>query len=161
MKRTLLLLTMIFPMLLLMQGCGKDNIKIPSEDWVSLSEIEGDERFASLPLVSTKWKLLGFADEEQGRFKDAEPVGEKLYTLIFGKNGWIEGFTIANILTGKFSRNGNELKIESWTATEVGEGNEAKFYIESLNKVYTYRIAQKGLVLYYAEDKAMLFQPID
>ncbi|MCO5231659.1 MAG: META domain-containing protein [Chitinophagales bacterium] len=162
MKKSFLLLMTTYLMACTISGCSKENeIVIPSENWISLSEIPENVSFALLPLISTKWKLVGYADEALNSFRHVETSGLNDFTLIFEKGGKIDGFTSANILSGKFSHNANSLQIDSWTATEVGEGYYGELYVESLNKVYTYRINKKGLILYLAEDTAMLFHPID
>lgn len=91
--------------------------------------------------------------------KLAEPSEGDTYTLVFEKDGTLNGVTSTNQATGTYSLNRNDLRIKSWAMTEINELYDGSLYVESLNKVYSYKIAEKGLSLYYGDGKYLLLKP--
>lgn len=162
MKKSFLLLMTTCLIACTISGCSKENeIVIPSENWISLSEIPENDSFALLPLLSTKWKLVGFADEEQKIFKYAEPSTENTYLLVFKENGELTGTTSANEMFGEYKVKNSEVNITNWGGGKISEVHDGNMYRESFLHIYYYRINSKGLILYYTENKSMLFHPID
>ena len=139
-------------------GCRDDE---PPEGEVQLSEILENPDYASLPLVGTPWKLIGFVDEGRNRVKLAEPEGESTYLLTFNENGEISGRTSTNTVFGRYILASDSL-LEILTFTNITEVNElydGGYYIASMNDVFSFTLTPKGLALYYDSEKFMLFQP--
>jgi heat shock protein HslJ len=146
---------LLFPFL---SGC-QDNELPEGEIW--LSEISDYPAYRSLSLVGTEWKLIGFVDEIRGRVKLAEPDGENSYVLNFTENEEIYGRTSTNTAFGKYKVNdGSYLEIVQFNhLTKINELFDGRYFIESVNKVSSYNLSTKGLVLYYDDKKSMLFKP--
>lgn len=145
-------------------SCSENtNLSNLSDDWIPLADAEITENpdYESLPLVSTKWKLIGFVDEKHEAIKFAEPFEGNTYTLTFEEGGVLNGVTSTNQATGTYSLDGNSLEVKSWAMTEINELFDGELYIESLNKVNSYKISQKGLMLYYGNKKYLLYKPKD
>ena len=77
-----LLVCLIF-CLPLLGRCHKNN-REDDATTIALSEILENPDYVNLPLIGTKWKLVGFADGRTGQIKLAEPSEGDSYTLIFG-----------------------------------------------------------------------------
>lgn len=138
-------------------GCQEDGLP---EGEVRLSEIPDNPDYLSLPLVGTQWKLIGFVDARRHKVKPAEPEGEGTYLLTFNENGEISGRTSTNTAFGKYSLDDDQLSIlEFHNITEINELFDGRYYIESMNNVFSFNLSPKGLVLYYNAQKSLLFKP--
>jgi hypothetical protein len=141
-----------------LSGCQKNSLE--STDTIRLKEIRENSAYASLPLIGTKWQLVGFVDEKRKTIKLAKPDGGNSYTLLFKEDGYIEGNTSTNGAHGQFiTERDNFLTIQFSTLTEINETGDGMFYIESMKKVSQFEISKKGLALMYDRSKYMLFQP--
>jgi hypothetical protein len=141
-----------------LSGC-QDNELPEGEIW--LREIPDHPDYRSLSLVGTEWKLIGFLDEIRGRVKLAEPDGEDTYLLNFTEDEEIYGRTSTNSAFGKYLlTNGKYLEIFQFNhLTKINELFDGRYFIESMNRVSSYNLTTKGLVLYYDDKKFMLFKP--
>lgn len=146
----------------LLGGCQESEFPLEPGAVVSLNRIPENPEYTSLPLMGTKWKLLGFADEKTGNIKLAEPYSQNSYILIFMEDGELGGQTSTNIAYGRYSLTNNLLLISNFSnITEITEVFDGLLYIEVMNKVSSFKISSKGLNLYYEEGKFLLFKPIE
>ena len=141
-----------------LSGC-QDN-ELPEEE-IWLSEIPDYPDYRSLSLVGTEWKLIGFVDETRRRVKLAEPAAEDTYLLNFTEDEEIYGRTSTNTAFGKYvPNNSSYLEIFQFNhLTKINELFDGRYFIESMNRVSSYNLSTKGLVLYYDDKKFMLFKP--
>lgn len=149
---------MVF-LLPILGGCQDEELP---EGEIRLSQIPDNPDYASLPLIGTQWKLIGFVDGRRERLRLAEPTNENSYTIIFLKNGEFSGTTYANGMVGKYeaSEIDSSLKIlELGLKSFAGEIYDSPIYTESLKNSSDFSLSPKGLVLYYDSQKFMLFQP--
>ena len=151
--------------LMLLIGCQEEGLPDEEGAEVSLSRVPNNPGFASLPLIGTPWKLLGFVDKRTNKIKLATPFIDKSYTLHFMEKGDMEGFTSNNIVWTTYSlhpadKNGLDLSLFR-PSTYAGETDEGYLYIELMKKVNSYRISNKGLELYYDSHLYLLFQPME
>jgi|GEM_PF-3307282 len=95
----IILVGVIF-LLPILGGCQDDE---PPEGEVQLSEILENPDYASLPLVGTSWKLIGFVDEQWKRVKLVEPDGEVPICLHLMKMvKYADGHLLTRSLAGIF-----------------------------------------------------------
>lgn len=142
-------------------SCQESEAPLEPGKTVSLSRISGNEAYTSLPLVGTRWQLLGFADEKDGEIRLAESYLDDSYTLVFGETGTITGMTSTNTAHGEYSLSNSQLVISSFSnATEINELFDGPLYIETMNQVTAFKMTSKGLRLFYEGGKFLLFQPI-
>ncbi|WP_160150033.1 META domain-containing protein [Parabacteroides sp. Marseille-P3160] len=134
--------------------------------FLSLFEIGGcddSDKFSEPELLKT-WKLVGFGTTENNEIQTVKPEDcEECYTLTFHEDGTFSGQTSTNQVTGKYkiSYQDKELKILNLGGTEINELYDGKLYVESLLKVESYSITERGLELYYNSKKQfLLFKPI-
>jgi hypothetical protein len=146
----------------LLAGCQDSETPLEPGSVVSLNRIPENPNYASLPLIGTKWKLIGFADEKTGNIRLAMPVSSDNYTLIFERDGTLGGQTSTNIAYGRYSLTNNLLLISNFSnITEINELFEGSLYIEVMNKVSSLKISSKGLSLNYDDGKFLLFKPLE
>ena len=145
-------------------GCQEEGSPLESGDLVSLTKIPENPDYASLPLVGTRWKLIGFVDSKLEMIKLAEPDSSISYTLIFEEDGLLDGYTSTNPASGKYlieRDSGNYLQISTFRPnTYINELFDGRNYIDTMNKVNYFSISTKGLSLLYEKDKYLLFKPI-
>lgn len=149
--------------LLVMSGACKDKDTVDQDPaiGISLAEIPDDPDYISLPFVGTKWKLIGFADSGTNTIKLAEPSGGDTYTLIFEEDGTVSGLTSTNQATGSYTLDGHDLRITIWIMTYINELYDGPLYLEVINKVHSYQLSEKGLILNYASKKYLLYKPLE
>lgn len=148
----------------LLGGCQDQGLPDEEGAEVPLSRVPDNPGYASLPLIGTQWKLIGFVDGKKNRIRLAKPGGGDSYKLIFEDTGEIKGHTSTNTAQGKYS-----LDIDSKVLiisqfiylTRLNEFFDGRYYIESMNNVYSFDLSSKGLKLYYNTDKYLLFNPIE
>lgn len=119
---------------------------------VRLNQVPDNLSDTSVSLEDKQWKLVGFRDDRRNTVKLAEPYGEDTYLLTFNKNGEINGRTSTNTAAGKYSLNSNRrtLVISQFNhLTKINELFDGRYYIESMNQVFTFKLSSKGLALYY------------
>ncbi len=142
-------------------SCQESEAPLQPGETVALSRISGNEAYASLPLVGTRWQLLGFADDKDGEIRLAEPYSDDSYILVFEESGTITGMTSTNTAHGEYSISNSQLVISSFSnATEINELFDGPLYTETMNQVSTFKMNSKGLHLFYEGSKFLLFQPI-
>ncbi len=146
----------------MVSSCQESEAPLEPGATVSLDRIPENPAYTSFPLVGTRWKLLGFADEKDGEIKLAEPHSDDNFILVFAESGTIIGMTSTNEAYGEYSMSNNQLLISSFgNATEINELFDGPLYIETMNKVVTFKMSPKGLHLFYDEEKFLLFQPAE
>ncbi|WP_158860774.1 hypothetical protein [Lunatibacter salilacus] len=153
----------VFFILLLLQGCQGEELP---EGEVFLSQISNNQDYSSLPLISTKWKLIGFVDATRNTIKLAEDSQERSFTLTFKEDGVLEGFTSSNIVWREYvllpPLEANKIDLSLFApSTYAGETPDGYLYIELMKKVYLYQISTKGLALFHDPRKYLLFKPVD
>ncbi len=157
----------IFTLLVLIIGsmvssCQENEAPFVPGTTVALNRIPKNSAYTSLPLMGTRWKLLGFADEKTGEIRLAEPHSDDNFILIFGDSGEITGKTSTNEVYGEYSILNGQLSISSFgSATYINELFDGPSYIEAMNKVSINMMSSKGLHLFYDEGKFLLFQPVE
>ncbi|MCE7056993.1 hypothetical protein LZF95_20100 [Algoriphagus sp. AGSA1] len=143
----------------MVSSCQESEDPLEPGATVSLNRIPENPAYTSLPLMGTQWKLLGFADEKTGKIRLVEPYSDDNFILVFGESGTITGMTSTNEAYGEYSMSNNQLLISSFgNATEINELFDGPLYIETMNKVVTFKMSPKGLHLFYDEEKFLLFQ---
>lgn len=146
---------------LLLGGCQESETPLKPGAVVSLNRIPENPEYASLPLMGTKWKLIGFGDAKTDKIKLAEPYSQNSYISIFMEDGELGGQTSTNIAYGRYSLTNNLLLISNFSnITYINELFDGPLYIEVMNKVSSFKISSKGLSLSYEEGKFLLFKPI-
>src|SRR5690554_1126090 len=163
----LAMLIMILPML---GACQKDD-GLDQEGVINLKDIPENPIFADLPLVGTKWKLVGFANSETGKIKVADvglrgegnlPKCAKCFTFFLDEDNTYEYFTVENraIGTYRIENTENRLIFEGGYITMVGEiGGDGEKYAAAMYKVERFNISSLGLSLNYSSHEYLLFQP--
>lgn len=157
-SRWMVLVGMVF-LLQVLGGCQDEELP---EGEIRLSEIQDNPDYASLPLIGTQWKLIGFVDGRRERLRLTEPTNENSYTITFLTNGEFSGTTYANGMAGKYeaSEIDSSLKIlEFGLKSFAGEIHDSPMYTESLKNSSDFNLSPKGLALYYDSQKFMLFKP--
>ena len=124
-----------------------------------------------ISLVNTKWKLIGFVDTQTGVLTEPEPVNscERCYTIAFTDDTvpelgtFLIGTGCINTLAGTYEIDytTNNINLLVWQATDAGELFDEKLYMDSLNSVYYYSLANgttypRILQLYYNDGKNYL-----
>lgn len=141
-------------------GCQEEGSPLESGDLVSLTKIPENPDYASLPLVGTRWKLIGFVDSKLEMIKLAEPDSDSNYILVFSEDGKLQGQTSTNTANGRYSLSNNSLLISNFTnSTEINELFDGLSYIKAMKMVNSFDITSKGLKLIYDQDKYLLFKP--
>lgn len=151
----LLLLPLLF-------GCQEESQPDEGAE-MSLNFVPTDMSHASLPLIGTQWKLVGFVNGAKNKIRLAMPNGEDTYLLVFDEDGGISGRTSTNTATGKYSIDSasNRITISEFThLTKINELFDGKYYIDVMNKVSSVKLSAQGLELYYDNSNYLLFQPL-
>lgn len=146
-----------------MAGACEDKDTVDHEPGIgiALAEIPDNPDYIFLPIIGTKWKLIGFVDSGANTIKLAEPSEGNTYTLIFGEDETVSGVTSTNQATGTYTLDGHELQITTWGMTYINELFDGPLYLEVINKVHSYQLSAKGLILNYAPKKYLLYKPIN
>ncbi len=145
-------------LLLLTSGCEKKEVN-GQENLVSLRSLPKSSGYASLSLVGTRWKLIGFADEKSRSVRLAVPFNDRSYTITFGEDGSITGYTSTNAADGRYHKEPTSFKIASFgPKTYMNEVFDGRPYIDAMSKVFAANISDRGLVLHYEKDKFLLFR---
>lgn len=153
----------VFLLLVLMAMAGackdKDTLDQAPGIAISLAKIPDNPDYISLPIIGTKWKLIGFVDSGANTIKLAEPSEGDTYTLIFEENGTVSGVTSTNQATGTYTLDGQGLHITTWGMTYINELYDGPLYLKAINKVYSYQLSAKGLILNYKPQQYLLYKP--
>ena len=102
-KRTHLFCLGMVLCLPLIGGCQKGEIEQEEGTVLPLNKIPENADYAALPLVGTKWKLIGFANDKKREIKLSRPSEGNSYTLIFGEKSELSGYTSTNAAYGIYS----------------------------------------------------------
>lgn len=147
---------MLASVLLFLPGCDNSEIEdkeeIP-EGWKSLDEIADNLAYASLPLTGIRWRLIGFADEERDIIR---PVASSTYVIYFRVDGLIGGQIYVSKVSGTYSSDGANLLTEVSLERVTEHDADADLYMEALNESHTFAVTEKGLQLYYGEERQYL-----
>lgn len=158
------LLTRLLPVLLMLILMGTGCNKKTKDDNDSLDKVLVIVQYEQLSLIGTDWKLIGFANVAENTIKIAEPQQENCYRLIFNPDGTLSGETSTNQAGGGYEVNMEDkvLKILSFGGeTMINELYDGFLYIESMLKVESFAITERGLALYYDNKKHfLLFKPV-
>jgi len=140
---------------------SKDTVQPETSLDASLATIPDNPDYLSLPIIGTKWKLIGFADSETNTIKLAKPSEGNTYTLIFEEDGTVSGVTSTNQATGTYTLDGHALQFTGWGGTKINELLDGPTYVKAIEQVYSYQLSEKGLILNYEAKKYLLFRPVD
>jgi hypothetical protein len=112
----------------------------------------------TVDLQRTKWKLVGFVNAVTDEMKEAEPVSEKCYLLIFNKDNTLSGVSSTNQLTGTYilDEKTSSIHINIWPMTLINELFDGELYCRDLNAVQFFSLQKNELRLYYNDDKDYL-----
>lgn len=134
---------------------------------VSLSSIPKKPEYAKLPLIGTKWQLVGFANAKTGKVRKIKLYRHDNYILILEDRGKISGRTTGNVATGEyklFAEDPNKISISGFgPLTNISEFDDEDLwlYLRLMNNdVGIYNITGQGLALYYDSDEYLLFKPL-
>lgn len=153
---------LLIALLVMIGACqNEDDVNQDPAIGVPLAEIPDDPDYISLPIIGTKWKLIGFVDSGTNTIKLAEPSGGDTYTLIFVEDGTVSGVTSTNHATGTYTLDGHDLHITIWIMTYINELYDGPLYLEVINKVHSCQLSAKGLMLNYTPKQYLLYKPVD
>jgi len=156
------LLWLVFVVILpLLGACQKEN-EMEEEGAVPLSEIPENPTFAGLPLIGTKWQLIGFVNANTGRIKKAEKPLENTYTVLFNEDSTFTGHTYSNIMVGEAEIDiaKQYLRIIKIGGTEINEFYDGRMFFECMRDVVNFTLGPRGLSLYYSRDNYLLLKPL-
>ena len=146
----------------LLYGCQEEGLPDEEGAEVSLNRVPNNHDFASLPLIGTQWKLVGFVDKKKNRIRLVKAGDGDTFTQVFEDNGRFTGRASINQAQGEYSMTKDHLSIQQYhLLTEAGESPDGYLYIAAMEKVFAYRISNRGLELYYDPRQYLLFQPVD
>lgn len=147
----------------LAMGCTKESKDQNIPQILSLNEIPVIINYEQLSLINTDWKLIGFGLAAESTIRIAEPKNESCYRLILKSDGTFTEQTSTNSKKGKYEVNmqNSALKILSSEGTEINELYDGKIYVETMLKIESFSITERGLALYYNnKTHYLLFKPI-
>lgn len=164
---TPLLWMVLLAIMPLLGACEKEE-GMDENGIVSLSSIPKKPEYAKLPLIGTKWQLVGYANAKTGRIKKAVEIPDRkdTFTLTFNDDRTFGGRDVANGFGGKyelFTEDPNKVSVVGHIITTfIGEKyvQEVEEYINALYTMYKFDITSFGLALYYESDGYLLFRPI-
>ncbi|GAB2768270.1 hypothetical protein GCM10027275_08530 [Rhabdobacter roseus] len=113
--------------------------------------------------MSTKWQLVGFGDSKD-KIRKAERLSPISYTVVFTNNGLIEGHTASNYAAGEYALSSDNVGLtisRFFSMTEANEVLDGPLFLQTMPRVNSYSISEKGLKLNYDRKKYLLFQPVD
>lgn len=143
-------------------GCSKENSTIGT---VSLNDIVSRSSFASLPLVGTQWKLIGFAHQGKNTIKIAERDCGDCFVLTFNEDGTLSGRTASNQASGRYelveTDEGGIVIVVFGGETMMGEWGDGNSFVSNMADVSRFSIGQRGLELNHGDKTFMLFQPME
>ena len=128
----------------LLGGCQNDELP---EGEIRLNDISDNPDYQSLPLIDTRWKLIGFVDERRKKIKLAEPAEGDSYRLTFLGNGKFIGTTYVNGKSGEYDISkidGRLTILQFGLATYAGEVYDSPLYVDSFQKVYAFIYLRKA-----------------
>lgn len=129
---------------------------------VSLNKISKDPIYATMPLIDTKWKLIGFGNTKSNKIQLAQSYNDSSYVILFKPNNLIDGRTSTNKAFGRYTLSVHSLTILYFSnMTEMGEIYDGLRFIETMQRVKNYQITDRGLFLNYGEAEFLLFKPIN
>src|SRR5690606_23280695 len=134
--------------LICLTGCQEEGHPEEESSEISLNFVSTDISYASLPLIGTKWKLIGFVDSRINKIRPAQPNGIDTYLLEFDEDGGISGRTSTNTAAGRYStdNSSNRFVISDFHhLTKINELFDGRYYIQSMNKVFAVKFSSKGL----------------
>lgn len=144
----------------LMGGCQEEGLPDEEGAEVSLKGVPTNPSYASVPLIGTEWKLVGFVDGKKNRIRLVKAGDGDSFTQVFEDNGRFTGRASINLAQGEYSMTTDHLSIQKYhLLTEAGESPDGYLYIAAMEKVFAYRISLRGLELFYDPQKYLLFQP--
>ena len=115
-----------------------------------------DENSISL-LQNKTWILVSYGNESNENIKEANGY---YYLIYFHTDGTYSGQISCNTMGGEYSHKGNEIKITHPLMTQLGcEGEDPdKFFQSHLSDVYSYKVTDMELRLYYSKDQFFKFR---
>ena len=153
MRKSLNLVSAVIVYALVAVGCLEDNPSKINEQ----SALQSGES-----LIGTKWKLVGFYDNDINTkiFKEAEPKDcKECYILEFDTDSTVTGYSTSNPTFGWYKIDYSLLIlkfIQFHCVSEVGEIGDGNLYVEVINKVNSFSFAEKELKLFYNDKKNYL-----
>lgn len=160
------ILWMVFLAIMPLLGACEKEDGMDENGTVSLNSIHNNSEYARLPLIGTKWQLVGYANAKTGRIKKVVEIPDRkdTFTLTFNDNRTFGGRDVNNIFSGKFelfAEDPHKISIDpKFFSTLITNGREAEEYHSVLYKSYKFYITSLGLALYYESDNYLLFRPI-
>ena len=146
----------------LLYGCQEEGLPDEEGAEVSLTRVPTNPDYAFLPLIGTAWKLIGFVDKKKNRIRIVKAGDGDSFTQVFEDNGRFTGRASINQAQGEYSMTKDHLSIQQYhLLTEAGESPDGYLYIAAMEKVFAYRISNRGLELYYDPQQYLLFQPME
>ena len=122
-----------------------------------------EENENSNPLIGS-WKCIGFGDSETNEIIEIEPKDcEKCYKLTFKEDRTFSGYSVLNILSGKYEfdiKNNKLIFPTGIGGTEVMEEGDALLFKNLLKDACSYSINNKQLLIYYSDNQYLLFNII-
>jgi heat shock protein HslJ len=100
---------------------------------------------------------VSYGNESNENIKEANGY---YYLISFHTDGTYSGQISCNTMGGEYSHKGNEIKITHPLKTQLGcEGEDPdKFFQGHLSDVYSYKVIDTELRLYYSKDQYFKFR---
>lgn len=153
-------LILCFP---LIGGCQKEEMDDDGKKTtvIPLSDIVDHPDYASLPLIGTKWKLIGFVNAKSGKVDLVKDFFDESFILVIKEDGSLIGNGGANVVSGSYafdlSTKGITIIVPLGRSTMAGSTPDEDRYVETMSKVKNFSISSKGLSIYYDAGKYLLF----
>jgi len=143
-------------------------LEVNVKDDKGLGNLESWRYVYAQSLQGTIWKLLGVVDEEAGSLIELGPKNagyEYKYFLNFITNDSLTGRGYYSLLVGNCEIDylTNNINILLWRRIHFGhtcESCDENIYLELLNKVSYFSIQSNNLLLYFDEQKYLLFNNV-
>jgi len=133
-------------------SCSKNNETPPEEEIIDL--------------VSTLWELEGIVNEETGELKILEPKklsgGRHSYGINFFSDSVIFGVAAYYMFVAEYEIDYTRNFINIFLKPMPGSGDsDEKLFVEMLKNVFEFSVQEDNLLLYFEDQKYLLFNPTE
>ncbi len=114
------------------------------------------------PLIGSKWKLVGFVDDQTGITREPQPDDcKQCYLLFFDTNDAFSGYSSTNTLNGTYSASfsSHTIQFTKIGGTKAGELYDGYEFVSSLSNVTHFTLSTEELKLFYNDNLYLLFNP--
>lgn len=103
------------------------------------------------------WVLVSYGDNTVEIMKESEGY---LYQICFHPDGTYSGYAYGNEMLGEYKSNGNNITISRPCMTKVNydDADPDEFFMNNIQKVYTFNVTETELRLYYSGHSSFKFR---